>query len=91
MTPVKITGTSFHRQTKITAEIITKGQQQGPRDWQNSFARTRFRYIEVLFHIFYCYWGKENCSLSEESDNLALLYRVPLTSGLRVGFSSNMA
>ena len=21
------------------------------------------RYIEVLFHIFYHYWGKENCSL----------------------------
>ena len=21
------------------------------------------RYFEVLFHIFYYYWGKENCSL----------------------------
>ena len=31
-----------------------------PRDWQNLFAITRFRYMEVLFHIFYCYWGKEN-------------------------------
>ena len=71
MTPVKITGTSLHRQTKITAEIIG----EGPRDWQNSLAITRFRYIDVLFHIFYCYWGKENCSLSEESDNFALLYR----------------
>ena len=26
-------------------------------------AITRFRYIEVLFHIFYYYWGKENRSL----------------------------
>ena len=24
-------------------------------NWQNLFAITRFRYIEVLFHIFYCY------------------------------------
>ena len=23
-----------------------------PRDWQNLFAITRFRYIEVLFHRF---------------------------------------
>ena len=30
-----------------------------PRDWQNVFAITRFRYIEVLFHIFYYYWGKQ--------------------------------
>ena len=27
------------------------------------FAITRFRYIEVLFHIFYYYGGKENRSL----------------------------
>ena len=33
-----------------------------PRDWQNVFAITRFRYT-VLFHIFYYYWGKENRSL----------------------------
>ena len=25
---------------------------EGPRDWQTFFAITRFRYIEVLFHIF---------------------------------------
>ena len=24
-----------------------------PKDWKNLFALTRFRYIEVLFHIFY--------------------------------------
>ena len=33
---------------------------EGPIDWQNLFAITRFRYIEVLFHIFKYYWGKEN-------------------------------
>ena len=27
------------------------------------FAITRFCCIEVLFHIFYQNWGKENCSL----------------------------
>ena len=45
-----------------------KGQGQPrynevPRDWQNAFAITRFRYIDVLFHIFYCFWDKENRSL----------------------------
>ena len=33
---------------------------EGSTDWQNMFAITRFRYIEVLFHIFYYYWGKGN-------------------------------
>ena len=42
-----------------------KGQGQPrynevPRDWQNEFAITRFRYIEVLFHIFYYFWDKKN-------------------------------
>ena len=27
---------------------------RGPRDWQNTFPITKFRYIEVLFHILYC-------------------------------------
>ena len=30
------------------------------KERENLFALTRFRYIEVLFHIFYYYWGKEN-------------------------------
>ena len=34
-----------------------------PRYWQNLFAKTRFRYIVVLFNIFCCYWGKQNSSL----------------------------
>ena len=33
---------------------------EGPGDWQNLFAITRFRYIQVLFHMSYYYWGKEN-------------------------------
>ena len=32
------------------------------RDWQNLFDRTRFCYIEVPFHLFCCYWDKENRS-----------------------------
>ena len=36
---------------------------EGPRDWQNVFALTRFRYIAIRFHIFYYNWGKENRSL----------------------------
>ena len=31
---------------------------KGPRDWRNLFAIMRLRYIKVLFHIFYYYWGK---------------------------------
>ena len=34
-----------------------------PRNWKNVFAITRFRYIKVLFHIFYYYWSKESHSL----------------------------
>ena len=37
---------------------------EGPKDRQNMFAYTTFRYIEVLLiHIFYYYWGKNNRSL----------------------------
>ena len=31
-----------------------------PSDWQNLYAVTSFRYIKVLFHMFYYYWGKDN-------------------------------
>ena len=30
---------------------------EGPRDWSNMFAVTRFRFIELLFQIFYYYRG----------------------------------
>ena len=36
--------------------------KEKPRDWQNLFAITRFRYIEVIFHIFHYHWSKEICS-----------------------------
>ena len=33
---------------------------EGSRDdWQNLFAIKRFRYIEVLCHMFYYHWGKK--------------------------------
>ena len=58
-------------QTKIAQNPYSLGAahtveprcNEGPRDWKNVFAITRFRYIEVLFHIFSYYWGKENRSL----------------------------
>ena len=34
-------------------------RHEGPRHWQNLLAIPMFRYIEVLFHIFYYYWDKE--------------------------------
>ena len=52
---------------------------EGPRDWQNLFAVSRFRYIEVLFHIFYCYWGQENSSLYRQLRYIEVRYiEVPL-------------
>ena len=39
----------------------------GTSDWQNMFAITRFRYdFEVLFYIFYFYWGKKIFRYTEE-------------------------
>ena len=35
---------------------------EGPSDLRNMFTITRYRYIKVLFHAFYYYWGKENRS-----------------------------
>ena len=45
-----------------SVSTVETRRNEEPRDWQNLFARTRFRYIEVLFHLFYCYRGKENRS-----------------------------
>ena len=37
---------------------------KGLRDWQNLFAiKSRFRYVRVLFRIFYYYWVKNSRSL----------------------------
>ena len=48
---------------------------EGPRDWENLFAIRRFRYFEVIFHIFYYYWGKENRSLYRElRDRFVILF-----------------
>ena len=48
---------------KNKQDIVEHRLNQGPREWQNLLAITRFRYIEVLSHMFYYYWGKENRSL----------------------------
>ena len=46
--------------------IVEPRYNEGPRDWQiNMFAITRFRYIEVLFHIFYYDCGEENVRYTE--------------------------
>ena len=44
--------------------IVEPRYNERPRDWHNLFAKTRFRYMEVLFHIFYYYLGKESRSLN---------------------------
>ena len=65
---------SIFQPTGITCQSVTYLKREssiqpepeyneGPRDWQNLFAIERFRNIELLFHIFYYNWGKENGSL----------------------------
>ena len=48
---------------KNKQDIVEHRLNEGPREWQNLLAITRFCYIEVLFLIFYYCWGKENRSL----------------------------
>ena len=45
-----------------SSSAVEPRYNEGTRGLQNLFAITRFRYMEVHFHIFY-YWGKENRSL----------------------------
>ena len=47
----------------IGPNTVEPRYKKGLSDWQNSFAISRFRYIEVLFQMFYNYRGKENRSL----------------------------
>ena len=47
-----------------------------PRDWQNLFIITSFRYIEVLFNVFYYYWGKKK--IVRHTEDFISLYEPPL-------------
>ena len=48
---------------------------------------TKFRYIEVLFHIFYYYWGEENHSLYRALHYIEDRYiEVPLYLKVRVAY-----
>ena len=47
-------GYSCMRAMKVTAELR---YNEGLRKWQIMFIIMGFRCIEVLVHIFYCYWG----------------------------------
>ena len=42
--------------TQATSTLEPR-KNEGPRNWSNMFAVTRFRYIELLFQIFYYYRG----------------------------------
>ena len=54
------------RKTKTKLNSVVPRYNEGLRDWQNLFAITRFRYIEVLFQIFYYYRGKEIVRYTED-------------------------
>ena len=54
----------FHFSDNSLAEVLWSLQNKKPRDWQNLFAFTRFRFIEVLFHAYILLLlGKQNPSL----------------------------
>ena len=52
------------------ANTVEPRYNEGPRDFQNMFAITRFRCIEVLFHTFYYYWDEECLSLNQSRTSL---------------------
>ena len=54
-----------------------------PRDWKNMFLITRFHYIEVIFHIFYYYWGKKIVRFTEDFV-IIYMYRGSLYQGSTV-------
>ena len=54
-------GFHFITFTSILGTIEPRYNER-PRDLQNMLVITRFRYIEVLFHIFHYYWGGQYCS-----------------------------
>ena len=35
----------------MLTDTVEPQYNEGPRDWQNVFVVTRFRYVEVIFHI----------------------------------------
>ena len=63
----------------MSIHTVEPRYNEEPRDWENMFVITRFRYMEVIFHIFYYYWGKENHSLYRGLRYIEVRYiKVPL-------------
>ena len=58
----------------IITSTVEPQYNKGWREWQNLFAITRFCYIEVLFHLFYYYYGKENRLLFRGLHNIEFRY-----------------
>jgi len=44
----------------MSIHTVEQRYNEEPWDWENMFVITRLRYIDVIFHIFNYYWGKEN-------------------------------
>ena len=63
-----------------------KYNNERPRDSQNLFATTRFRYIEVLFHdIFHYYWVKKIVRFTEDFVIIDVCYiEVPLAGYIAI-------
>ena len=65
------------RKTKTKLNSVVPRYNEGLRDWQNLFAITRFRYIQVSLYrgSFYYYWGEENRSLYRGLRYIEVRYR----------------
>ena len=64
----------------LAESTVEPRYNEGPRNWQNMLGITRYRYIEVLFHIFYHYTGlKKSFAIPR-----TLLYRGSLYRGSTV-------
>ena len=76
--------TFFPRCFRVLVYTEELQYNERPRDWQIFLAIMTFRYIEVLFHIFCYYWGKENQALYQGLRYIEVCYiEVPLYSALR--------
>ena len=60
--PLLCIGLNMRQSTASTdsPNTVEPRYNEGLRDWQNLFTITRLRELEVVFHIYYFYQGKEN-------------------------------
>ena len=61
--PLGIKHSRMYKRTLLQAFYSGTWYNTDPRDWRNMFAIMTFCSIEVLFHVSYYFWGKDNQGL----------------------------